>query len=53
MSEISASLYTGVITEEKAAERVRSVFAAINLARTNRFRRILCEKGERTLGLTV
>jgi len=53
MSEITASLYQGSITEDKAAERVRSVFAAINLARTNRFRRNLCEEGGRSLALTV
>jgi RNA-directed DNA polymerase len=53
MSEITASLYQGSITEDKAAERVRSVFAALNLARTNRFRKILCEKGGRSLALTV
>ena len=45
MKEINASLYQGNITEDKAAERVRSVFAAIHLARTNRFRKILCEEG--------
>jgi retron-type reverse transcriptase len=53
MLEITASLYQGSITEDKAAERVRSVFAAINLARTNRFRKILCEEGGRSLALTV
>jgi hypothetical protein len=52
MTEISALLNHGCITEEKAAERVRSVFAAISLARTNRFRKIICEKGERLLGRT-
>ena len=52
MAEISAALNTGVITEEKAAERARSVFAAISLARTNRFRKMLCEKGERLLATT-
>jgi len=52
MTEISAALYTGNITEEKAAEQARSVFAAISLARTNRFRKILCEKGERLLATT-
>jgi hypothetical protein len=39
MKEINASLYQGKVTEAKAAERSRSVFAAINLARTNRFRK--------------
>jgi len=53
MMEITASLYQGSITEEKAAERVRSVFAAINLARTNRFRELLLKKGERSLARTV
>ncbi|MDR0300836.1 MAG: reverse transcriptase/maturase family protein [Treponema sp.] len=53
MLEITALLHQGSITEEKAAERVRSVFAAIDLARTNRFRKMLCEKGERSLALTV
>jgi hypothetical protein len=52
MAEISAAFYNGVITEEKAAERARSVFAAISLARTNRFRKKLCEKGERLLATT-
>jgi len=47
MSEITALLSLETITEEKAAERVRSVFAAIALARTNRFRVLLCAKGER------
>ena len=46
MTEITASLYKGSITEAKAAERVRSVFAGIALARTNRFRRRIYEKGE-------
>jgi len=45
MSEITASLCQGRITQEKAAERARSVFAAIALARTIRFRKKLCEKG--------
>jgi len=52
MEEISAALYTSVINEEKAAERARSVFAAISLARTNRFRKMLCGKGERLLATT-
>jgi hypothetical protein len=47
ISEITASLYSGIITEEKAAERTRSVCAAINLARTNRLRRKAFGKGER------
>jgi hypothetical protein len=45
MSEITACLYQGSITEDKAAQRVRSIFAGIGLARTNRFRKMLCEKG--------
>ena len=44
MTEITASLYQEKITEEKASERVRSVFAAISLARTNHFRKKICEK---------
>jgi len=46
MTEITASLYQGSITEDKAAQRARSVFAGIALARTNRFRKKICEKGE-------
>jgi len=53
MTEITASLCYGSITEEKAAERTRSVFAAISLARTNRFREKICEKGERLLAPTA
>jgi len=45
MTEITASLYQGGITDDKAAERARSVFAGIALARTNRFRRKICEGG--------
>ena len=52
MTEITALLYCGSITEAKAAERVRSVFAAIALARTNRFRKMICEKGERLPAIT-
>jgi len=37
MLEITALFIQNKITEEKAAERVCSVFAAIALARTNRF----------------
>jgi len=44
ISDITAELYQKKLTEEKAAERVRSVFAAVSLARTNRFRKILCNK---------
>jgi hypothetical protein len=47
MTEISALLYQNNISDNKAAERVRSVFAAICLARTNTFRKKLCKKGER------
>jgi hypothetical protein len=39
MTEISALLYQNDISDNKAAERVRSVFAAISLARTNVFRK--------------
>jgi hypothetical protein len=53
MLEITALLFQGSITEEKAAQRVRSVFAAISLARTNRFRQMICKKGERSPALTV
>ena len=42
----AASHYKGSINDEKAGERIRSVFAAIGLARTNRFRKSICEKGE-------
>jgi len=44
MAEISVSLGLGETTQEKAAERIRSVFAAIDMARTYRFRKKLCEK---------
>jgi hypothetical protein len=47
VKEISALLFQNKTTEEKAAERVRSVFAAIALARTNRFRKLIFERGER------
>jgi hypothetical protein len=47
LSEITALFCCETITEAKAAERARSVFAAISLARTNNFRRKLCVKGER------
>jgi hypothetical protein len=46
MTEISVLLYQNRINDEKAAERVRSVFAAISLARTNKFRKKLCKKRE-------
>ncbi|MDR2718063.1 MAG: reverse transcriptase/maturase family protein [Treponema sp.] len=52
VAEISASLSSGVITEEKAAERSRSVCAAINLARTNFLRRKVFGEGERLPALT-
>ena len=51
MEEITGLLSRGRISEEKAGERVRSVFAAIGLARTNGFRKIIYEKGERLLGM--
>jgi len=44
MKEISALIYQNNITEIKAAERLRSVFAAISLARTNQFRKLLIKK---------
>ena len=47
MAEISALFCQERITEEKAAQRAGSVFAAIALARTNQLRKKLCEKGER------
>jgi hypothetical protein len=46
MACISTALYKEEISEEKAAEQIRSVFAAINLARTQRFRALLCRKWE-------
>jgi hypothetical protein len=46
MADITASLNRGEITEAKAAERARSVFASIALARSNRFRRGLVGKYE-------
>lgn len=56
--EISSLLHKDIITEEKASQRVQSVFAAITLARTNTFRKKLCKKGEQLqtknlLALTV
>ena len=53
MSEITAQLYKGNISEAKAAERTLSVFAAISLARTNRLRNKVCKKGEQLAALTV
>jgi len=44
MKEISALIYKNNITEIKAAERLRSVFAAISLARTNQFRKLIIKK---------
>jgi retron-type reverse transcriptase len=38
MKEVNGALEAGAITEEKAGERARSVFAAIALARTKGFR---------------
>ncbi|MDR2484206.1 MAG: hypothetical protein LBD55_02285, partial [Treponema sp.] len=48
MKEITALLDSGAISEEKAAERARSVFAAVGLARANRLRSALCEGGRQT-----
>jgi hypothetical protein len=53
MAEIAVSLSVGSISEEKAAERARSVCTAISLARTKRLRNKVFEKGERYLALTV
>ncbi|MCL1834000.1 MAG: RNA-directed DNA polymerase, partial [Leptospirales bacterium] len=53
MSEITALLCRGDITESQAAERTLSVFAAISLARTNRLKNLICAKGERFLALSV
>jgi hypothetical protein len=46
MSEITALIYKNSINDVKAAERIRSVFAAISLARTNEFRKKLCNQRE-------
>ena len=51
MSEITALLCCGNISESKAAERTLSVLAAISLARTNRLRSSAYAKGERFLAL--
>ena len=53
MKEITALLCQGAIPEEKAAERARSVFAAIALARTNNLKKRLYKKGERTYKNTL
>ena len=53
MKEITALLHHGAIPEEKAAERARSVFAAIALARTNNLKKRLYKKGERTYKNTL
>ena len=53
MEEITSLLHNFDITQEKAAERIMSVFAVIALARTKGFRDKLCKKGERFLGLTA
>jgi hypothetical protein len=42
MAQINTGLSSGVIGEEKAAERALSVFAAIKIAKTYRFRVSLC-----------
>jgi len=52
ITEITALLNYGVITEEKAAERARSVCAAINIARTNNLRKKVFEEGGRLPVLT-
>jgi len=52
MLEITASLSQNIISEEKAGERARSVLSAVSLARTNRLRKKLCEKGELFLAPT-
>jgi hypothetical protein len=44
MIEITALINQNEITEVKAGERMRSVFAAISLARTNHFRKLLIKK---------
>ena len=51
MSEITTLLYQNSISEEKAAERTRSTFAAIDLAQTAGLRKKVCAKGELLLGL--
>jgi len=53
IAKITVALYSGAITEEKAAEKARSVCSAINIARTNRLRKKALEDGERFLALTV
>jgi hypothetical protein len=50
--EITSLLYKCGIDEAKAGQRSSSVFASIALARTNRLRKKLCERGERLLGPT-
>jgi hypothetical protein len=47
MAEIDGALCRGLISEEKAAERARSVFAAISPARANRLRKQVCGSGIR------
>jgi len=53
ITKITRALYSGAISEEKAAEKARSVCSAINIARTNRLRKKAIEDGERFLALTV
>jgi hypothetical protein len=53
MLEITALLCRGGISEEKAAERARSVLAAVDPARTNRLRKKLCKEGERLVVRTA
>jgi hypothetical protein len=53
INTINSAFERDEITEEKAAERALSVFAAITLARTNRLRLKLSSKGERSLAPTA
>jgi hypothetical protein len=53
ITAINASLLKNEITEEKAAERALSVFAAINLARTRCLRMALNKEGEQPRAATV
>jgi hypothetical protein len=50
---INESFFKNEITEEKAAERALSVFAAINLARTRCLRMALNKEGEQPLAPTA
>jgi retron-type reverse transcriptase len=44
--EITSLLRYNLISEEKAAQRIQSTFSAMKIARTNRFREVLCSKGK-------